>query len=80
MIFALFKNLISLIKSVAKSIKGKIIALARKSEHEAPEKSPARKFNIASETRCARNKGPLTRRTGGHAPIYSLFTYFGDRQ
>lgn len=80
MIFALYKNVIRLIKSVTNSIKVKIISLVSSFKTGTPEKSPAGKFTIASEMRCARNKGPWSRLASSHAPVFSLFTYFRDSQ
>jgi len=80
MFFELYKNVISLIKSVTKFINLKIISLVRSIETGTPEKSPVGKFTIASEARCAGNKGPWSRLASGHAPVFSLFTYFPDRQ
>ncbi|WP_321504564.1 hypothetical protein [uncultured Methanoregula sp.] len=80
MIFGLYKNVIGLIKSVTKSVKTKIISLVRPVNATTPKKSPAGKYTIASEIRCARIKGQWGRLPKGHAPIFSLFTYFPDRQ
>ena len=80
MFWEFFKTTSARIKAAANSIKTKFLVLIGQPEPEAPEKFPVQKNNYTSETRRAMNKGQWCRLTSSHAPIFSLFTYFGDRQ
>ncbi|MFA4877032.1 MAG: hypothetical protein WC586_06430 [Methanoregula sp.] len=79
MIFEFYKNVISLAISVTKSVTNRIISLVHPISTGVPEAFPARKYILAAEMRCAGNTGPWNRLAGGHAPVFSLFTYFRNR-
>ena len=78
MVGEFFLKLIKRAKEMAKALKAKFIALTNKL-------MPAvlvNKFltpSISSETGNALNVGKRYRLTSGHAPIFSLFTFFGNR-
>ena len=78
MIGEFFKKLISRAKEVAKVLKSKFIALTNKLMPAVPVK----KFlipSISSQTGNAMKMGKRYRLTSGHAPIFSLYTFFSDR-
>ena len=79
MILRLYKSLIGLIKIVTKSIRTRIIFLVHVIDVTESEQGPVAKFFVASLMRYARIKGPRSRLVSGHAPIFSLFTYFPNR-
>jgi hypothetical protein len=68
------------IKAAATSIKTKIMVLIRRPESVALRTSQVRIHSLVSGTGCSMNKGQWCQLTSSHAPIFSLFTYFGDRQ
>ena len=79
MVKEFFLKLISRAKMVAKALKAKIIALT----HKFMLTVPVEKFLIPcipSDTRDAMNKDKRFRLTKDHSPIFSLFTFFLDRQ
>ena len=91
MLWEFFKKTSARIKAAAKSVKTKFLVLIGQPgeleagtpsapEPEAPEKCPVQKNRYASKAGRAMNKGQWCRLTSSHAPIFSLFTYFGDRQ
>jgi hypothetical protein len=78
MVGEFFKKLLSRAKEVAKVLKSKLIALTNKLMPEIPVK----KFlipSISSQTGNAMKVGKRYRQTSGHAPIFSLYTFFSDR-
>ncbi|MFA4861421.1 MAG: hypothetical protein WC598_11735 [Methanoregula sp.] len=75
----LFKIVISRIQSLTRSGGSRIRSLVRPVGGITSEKSPARKYTIASAMQCAGNTGPWTTLASNHAPIFSLFTYFPNR-
>jgi hypothetical protein len=80
MLWEFFKTTSARIKAAAKSVKTKFLVLIGQPEPEAPEKCPVQKNRYTSKAGRAMNKGQWCRLTSSHAPIFSLFTYFGDRQ
>ena len=78
MVGEFFKKLLSRAKEVAKVLKSKLIALTNKLMPAVPVK----KFlipSISSQTGNAMKMGKRYRLTSGHAPIFSLYTFFSDR-
>jgi len=79
MVGEFFIKLISRAKEMAKALKAKFIALT----HKLMPAVFAKKFltpSLSSEHGNALNAGKRYRLTSGHAPIFSLFTFFGNRQ
>ena len=78
MIQEFFRGLMTRAKEVATALKAKFDALT----HDLMPTSPARKFllpGISSETSNAMKSGKRYRLTSDHSPIFSLYTFFGDR-
>ena len=78
MIREFFRKLVTRAKEVAKSLKAKFNALA----HNLMPAIPVMKFlipAISSETGNAMKAGKRYRLTSDHSPIFSLYTFFGDR-
>ena len=78
MIQEFFRGLMTRAKEVATALKAKFDALF----HDLMPTSPARKFllpGISSETNNAMKSGKRYRLTSDHSPIFSLYTFFGDR-
>ena len=78
MIQEFFSGLVSRAKGVATALKAKFNALI----HNLLPESPARKFlvpGISSSTGNAMKMGKRYRLTSDHSPIFSLYTFFGDR-
>jgi hypothetical protein len=78
MIREFFSGLVSRAKEVATALKAKCIALADK----LMPRAPAKKFlvpGISSETGNAMKMGKRYRLTSDHSPVFSLYTFFGDR-
>jgi hypothetical protein len=63
-----------------KSLKAKVVAAIR--EALSPNKShlPDRNVMIAAAEGNVMNTGKRYRKTSGHSPFFSLFTFFGLRQ
>ena len=79
MIREFFIKLISRAKEVAKVLKSKFVALTNKLMPAVPVK----KFlipSISSDMGNAMKMGKRYRLTSDHSPIFSLFTFFLDRQ
>jgi hypothetical protein len=79
MIREFFIKLISRAKEVAKVLKSKFVALTNKLVPAVPVK----KFlipSISSEMGNAMKMGKRYRLTSDHSPIFSLFTFFSNRQ
>jgi hypothetical protein len=79
MIREFFKKLISRAKEVAKVLKSKFLDLTNKLMPAIPVK----KFlipSLTSEMGNAMQMGKRYRLTSDHSPIFSLFTFFLDRQ
>jgi hypothetical protein len=79
MIREFFIKLILRAKEVAKVLKSKFLALTNKLMPAVPVK----KFlipNLSSEMGNAMKMGKRYRLTSDHSPIFSLFTFFLDRQ
>jgi len=68
------------IRAAANSIKDRIIDLFREPGPRARKKCQVGMNSVASGTGCSMNTGQWCKLTSSHAPIFSLFTYFGDRQ
>lgn len=66
--------------AAAASVKSKLMNLFRRPEPVALKKSRTRMNSLASGNGCMKNTGPWCRLTGSHAPVFSLFTFFGDSQ
>ena len=79
MVGEFFIKLITRAKEVAKALKAKFNALTNKLMHTIPVKKSLTP-GISSETSNALNVGKRYRLTSGHAPIFSLFTFFSNRQ
>ena len=62
-----------------KSLKAKLVAIA---QALSPRKShlPDRNAMIAAAEGNVMNTGKRYRKTSGHSPLFSLFTFFGLRQ
>jgi hypothetical protein len=78
MVGEFFIKLLTRAKEVAKTLKAKFIALTNKLAPAVPVK----KFltsNITSETGNAMKMGKRYRLTSDHSPIFSLYTFFGNR-
>jgi len=78
MIQAFFRGLVTRAKEVATALKAKFDALF----HNLMPKSPAQKFlvpGISTETNNAMKMGKRYRLTSDHSPVFSLYTFFGDR-
>jgi hypothetical protein len=78
MIREFFSGLVTRAKEVAAALKAKFNALADKLMPAAP----AKKFpvpGISSETGNAMKMGKRYRLTSDHSPVFSLYTFFGDR-
>ena len=78
MVGEFFLKLIKRAKEMAKALKAKFIALT----HKLMPAVLVKNFltpSISSETGNALNVGKRYRLTSGHAPIFSLFTFFGNR-
>ena len=78
MIQEFFSGLVTRAKEVAAALKAKFNALTNK----LMPTSPARKFlvpGISAETGNAMKMGKRYRLTSDHSPIFSLYTFFGDR-
>jgi hypothetical protein len=80
MVWELFKKVSTRVKAAAKSVKAQFTALICKPEPETPENCQGQRNSNTSKAGRAMNKGQWCRLTSSHAPIFSLFTYFGDRQ
>jgi hypothetical protein len=78
MIQEFFSGLVTRAKEVAAVLKAKFNALI----HNLMPKTPARKFlvpGISAETGNAMKMGKRYRLTSDHSPVFSLYTFFGDR-
>ena len=78
MVGEFFRKLITRAKEVAKALKAKFIALIKKFIPAVP----VTKFLIpciSSEICIAMKISKRYRRTSDHSPIFSLYTFFGDR-
>jgi hypothetical protein len=78
MIQAFFRGLVTRAKEVATALKAKINALI----HKLMPGAPVQKFlvpGISSETGNAMKMGKRYRLTSDHSPVFSLYTFFGDR-
>ena len=78
MIREFFRKLVTRAKEVAKVLKAKFNALTAKLMPTVPVK----KFlvpGISSEMGNAMKMGKRYRLTSDHSPIFSLYTFFGDR-
>ena len=78
MIKEFFLGLVMRAKQVATALKAKLKALTKK----LMPKSPAQKFlvpGISAETGNAMKMGKRYRLTSDHSPVFSLYTFFGDR-
>ena len=79
MVREFFIKLLMRAKEIAKALKAQFISLADKFRFT----FPAEKFPVpvlSPETAHAMNMGKRYRPTSDHAPVFSLFTFFGDRQ
>ncbi|MCK9593763.1 MAG: hypothetical protein M0Q91_17320 [Methanoregula sp.] len=78
MIKEFFRKLVKRAKEVAKVLKAQFNALAKKLTPAVP----VMKFlipGISSETGNAMKAGKRYRLTSDHSPVFSLYTFFGDR-
>jgi hypothetical protein len=78
MIQEFFSGLVTRAKEVAAVLKAKFNALI----HKIMPGAPARKFLVpgtSSETNNAMKMSKRYRLTSDHSPIFSLYTFFGDR-
>jgi len=74
-----FIKLVTRAKEVAQALKAKVISLA----HKLSPAVPVEKFLLpvlSPETNNAMHMGKRYRLTSDHSPIFSLFTFFSDRQ
>jgi hypothetical protein len=79
MVGEFFRKLLSRAKEVAKVLKSKFIALTNKLMPTIPVKKFL-KPSISSDMGNAMKMGKRYRLTSDHSPIFSLFTFFLDRQ
>ncbi|MCK9579169.1 MAG: hypothetical protein M0Q92_01815 [Methanoregula sp.] len=68
------------LKAAAESVKNRIVDLFRGPDPVTQTKCQAVLNSLASGTGCSMNTGQWCKQTSSHAPIFSLFTFFGDRQ
>jgi len=78
MVGEFFIKLLSRAKEVAKVLKSKLIALTNKLMPVIPVKKILTP-SISSQAGNAMKMGKRYRLTSGHAPIFSLYTFFSDR-
>jgi predicted transcriptional regulator len=78
MVGEFFLKLITRAKEVANALKAKFNALTNKLTPAVPVKKSLTP-SISSETGNAMKMGKRYRLTSGHAPIFSLYTFFGNR-
>jgi len=79
MIGEFFRKLVTRAKEVAKALKAKLTALTRTLMAAVPVmKIPVPP--LSSDIGNAMNMSRKYRRTSDHSPIFSLYTFFGDRQ
>ena len=78
MVGEFFIKLITRAKEVAKALKAKFNALTNKLMHTVPVKKSLTP-GISSETGNAMKMGKRYRLTSDHSPIFSLYTFFGNR-
>jgi hypothetical protein len=79
MVREFFIKLIMRAKEVAEALKAKFVSLADRFRFTVP----AEKFPVpvlSPKTAHAMNMGKRYRPTSDHAPVFSLYTFFGDRQ
>jgi hypothetical protein len=67
-------------KEIAKALIGKIGAAIRKYLPSHPAHAGIRRLIVPTESGNALNAGKRYRLTSGHAPVFSLYTFFGNRQ
>jgi len=79
----MFRKIIARLGTRLKEIADAIFAKVGAAIHEVTPSFPAsagiRKIIVPTESKNALNFGKQYRLTSGHAPIFSLFTYFGLR-
>jgi hypothetical protein len=68
------------LKGIAQTVIAKIGTSIRPSMPALPESVGIRKLIVVTGSENALNAGKRYRLTSGHAPIFSLFTFFGNRQ
>jgi hypothetical protein len=68
------------LKAAAESVKDRVIGFFRRPDPVTQLKCQAGLNSFASLTGCSMNTGQWSQLTQSHAPIFSLFTFFGDRQ
>jgi hypothetical protein len=73
-----FRAWVKQAKKAAAALKERITAAARKIKPTPPAVACARALVVSSDGNIL-NAGKRYRLTSGHAPIFSLFTFFGDR-
>jgi len=78
MIREFFRELVTRAKEVAKVLKAKFSALTTKLMPVVPVKNLLIPV-ISSQTDNAMKVSKRYRRTSDHSPIFSLYTFFGDR-
>ena len=78
MVGEFFIKLLTRAKEVANALKAKFNALTNKLTPAVPVKKSLTP-SISSETGNAMKMGKRYRLTSGHAPIFSLYTFFGNR-
>ena len=78
MIRELIERLKRWAKQTAAALKERLIAAVRTIKPTPPAVACARAIVVASDGNVL-NTGKRYRLTSGHAPIFSLFTFFGDR-
>jgi predicted transcriptional regulator len=78
MVGEFFIKLLTRAKEVAKALKAKFNALTNKLIPAVPVKK-SQTPSISSETGNAMKMGKRYRLTSDHSPIFSLYTFFGNR-
>lgn len=68
------------LKAAAESVRDRVIDFFRQSDPVTQIKCQARMNSFASGIGRSMNIGQWSRLKQSHAPIFSLFTFFGDRQ
>ena len=67
-------------KEIAEALIGKIGSAIRKYTPSGPSSAGIHRLIVPTESGNALNAGKRYRLTSGHAPVFSLYTFFGNRQ
>jgi hypothetical protein len=67
-------------KEIAEALMGKIGSAIRHYVTSFPSGARLHRLSVPTESGDALNAGKRYRLTSGHAPVFSLYTFFGNRQ